>query len=72
MTGGFNCFPIPGGSTATALALGKAKTEFQQNPSSRNAKVIWFFSDGRSNTGGSPVPVAKQLKAMGKFDVLFP
>lgn len=53
------------GSTATAIALDLAKTEFEQNGKAGHARVAWVLTDGQSNTGGDPIPVASQLKNMG-------
>lgn len=54
-----------GGSTATNKALTLTETEFKRNARFFNAKVVWILTDGKSNTGGSPIPVAKRLIEMG-------
>ncbi|XP_013410017.1 vitrin [Lingula anatina] len=54
-----------GWRTATAIALGKAKTEMQANSRPGNVKVVWVFTDGRSNYGGNPKIPADQLRAIG-------
>lgn len=50
-----------GGMTATNKALTLTETEFNRNGRFSNAKVVWILTDGKSNSGGSPIPVAERL-----------
>eukprot|EP00058_Branchiostoma_floridae_P023890 XP_002609380.1 hypothetical protein BRAFLDRAFT_124610 [Branchiostoma floridae] len=54
-----------GGWTATATALSLARDDvFQSVAGSRpnSAKILFLITDGKSNRGGAPIPVADQLK----------
>ncbi|CAH1271863.1 SVEP1 [Branchiostoma lanceolatum] len=54
------------GWTATATALSLARDNvFQSVAGSRadSAKILFLITDGKSNRGGAPIPVADQLKA---------
>ena len=55
------------GMTATNKALTLTETEFNRNGRFSNAKVVWILTDGKSNSGGSPIPVAERLINMGKL-----
>lgn len=58
-----------GGGTATAMALELVQTAVAPMARSGSHKALMFITDGKSNIGGSPKKIAKELREIYGFEI---
>ncbi|XP_067016857.1 complement factor B-like isoform X1 [Acropora muricata] len=58
-----------GGGTATAMALELVQTAVAPMARSGSHKALMFITDGKSNIGGSPKKIAKDLREIYGFEI---
>ena len=58
-----------GGGTATAMALELVQTVVAPIARRGSHKAMMFITDGKSNIGGSPKKIAKELRDIDGFEI---